>query len=301
VLGARVQRSAAGQAPSRSTAALRRRLIVGVLVLASLVLVTLSFQRPDGVLGRAQNTAAGALRPFQIAADRVAEPFRDGWAWVDGLFNARADADRFSRANDALRQQLVRNELAAEENDRLRRLLRYRSAASFPEGFDGVAAAVISRPAGAYAQAIVIAAGRRDGVRLGDPVVTEKGLVGRVTRVTDSEARVMLLSDDQSAASAIDVETNAAGIVRRGQGPRAALRLDRVPKEQRIREGDTVVTAGWRTLRLTSIYPRGIPIGRVSSVGQSDTYPFKQVQVEPFVDFTSLDAVLVLVAKARVR
>lgn len=274
-------------------------MIVGALVLVSLVLVTLSFQRPDGALGRAQEAAAGALRPFQIAADRVAEPFRDAWGWFDGLLDARSDNQRLERENDALRQQLVRSRLAIDENIRLRRLLRYRSAPAFPGGYTGVAAAVIARPAGAYAQAIVVAAGRKDGVREDDPVVTEDGLVGRVTRVGEREARVMLLTDDQSAVSAVDVSTNASGIVRRGQGPRAPLRLDRVPKEQRIRPGDTVVTAGWRSPRLSSIYPRGIPIGEVSSVGQSDTYPYKQVQVKPFADVTALDAVLVLVQKGR--
>ena len=109
----------------------------------------------------------------------------------------------------------------------------------------------------------------------------------------------MLLTDDQSAVSALDPSTTATGIVRRGQGPRATLRLDRVPKEQRIRPGDTIVTAGWRSPRLSSLYPRGIPIGAVTSVGQTDTYPYKQVQVEPFADFASLDAVLVLVEKDR--
>ena len=59
------------------------------------------------------------------------------------------------------------------------------------------------------------------------------------------------------------------------------------------------MTAGWRTARLSSLYPRGIPIGKVTSVGQTDTYPYKQIQVEPFGDFASLDAVLVLVPKER--
>lgn len=299
MLGSSVQRPAPGQAPSRTTVALRRRLVVGGLVLVSLVLVTLSFQRPDGSLSRAEQVAASALRPLQIAADRVAAPFRDAWGWFDGLVGARSDAERLAKENDALRQQLVRNELAAKENVRLRQLLRYRSGPKFPTDYDGVAAAVIARPAGAYAQAIVVAAGRRDGVRVDDPVVTEDGLVGRVTRVADAEARVMLLTDDQSAVSALDLASGASGIVRRGQGPRAPLRLDRVPKEQRVKPGDTVVTAGWRSPRLSSLYPRGIPIGQVTSVGQSDTYPYKQVQVVPFADLSSLDAVLVLVAKAR--
>jgi rod shape-determining protein MreC len=299
VLGSRVQRPASGQATSRTNAALRRRLIVGGLILLSLVLVTLSFQRPDGALSRAQGAGASVLRPLQVGADRVAEPFRDAWAWFDGLFDARSDAERLEKENDALRQQVVRNQLAAEENTRLRRLLRYRSGPAFPEGYDGVAAAVIARPAGAYAQAIVVAAGRKDGVQEDDPVVTEDGLVGRVTRVEERESRVMLLTDDQSAVSALDLATNAAGIVRRGQGPRAALRLDRVPKEQRIRPGDVIVTAGWRSPRLSSIYPRGIPIGEVTSVGQSDTYPYKQVQVSSYADLSGLDAVLVLVPNGR--
>lgn len=300
MLGQSVQRPASGQAPSRTSATLRRRLVVGGLVLVSLVLVTLSFQQSSGPLVRAQDAAASALRPLQVAADRVAEPFRDAWGWFDGLLSARSEAERLARENVQLRQQLVRNELAAAENERLRALLRFRSRPSFPDGYVGVAAAVISRPAGAYAQSIVVAAGSKDGVREDDPVVTEDGLVGRVTRVAGRQARVMLLTDDQSAVSALDPSTKATGIVRRGQSPRATLRLDRVPKEQRIRPGDTIVTAGWRSPRLSSLYPRGIPIGSVTSVGQTDTYPYKQVQVQPFADFAALDAVLVLVEKDRV-
>jgi rod shape-determining protein MreC len=57
------------------------------------------------------------------------------------------------------------------------------------------------------------------------------------------------------------------------------------------------VTAGWRSSKLASLYPKGIPIGTVTSVGQADTDLWKQVQVAPFADFDSLDAVLVLVRK----
>lgn len=273
---------------------------MGALVLASLVLVTLSFGQDDGgKLGTAQESAASILRPFQVATDRVAEPFRDAYGWADSVLTARSEAERLREENTALRQQLVQEQLAARENVRLRALLDYRSGGTFPADYVGVAAAVISRPTGAYAQSIVVAVGRKDGVLVNDPVVTEDGLVGRVTRVGDRSARVMLLTDDQSAVSAVDVGTDASGIIRRGQGPRSALRLDRVPKEQLVREGDTVVTAGWRSPRLSSLFPRGIPIGEVSSVGRTDTDAYTQVLVEPFADFGSLDAVLVLVKEGR--
>jgi rod shape-determining protein MreC len=129
--------------------------------------------------------------------------------------------------------------------------------------------------------------------------VTQDGLVGRVSRVSSSTAKVTLLTDDQHAASARDVDTDAFGIVRAGNGPRAPLRLDRVPKEARVRVGDTIVTSGWSSPRLSSLYPRGIRIGRVTSVGLADTDLYTQVQVTPFADLSSLEAVLVLLPKDR--
>lgn len=266
----------------------------------SLALVTLSFrQQDDGPVASAQEGAAAVLRPFQVAADRIAEPFRDAYGWFDGLLAARSDAEALRRENEMLRQQVVQSRLAERENTRLRELLDYRSGPRFPEGYRGLATAVISRPAGAYAQAVVIAAGRNDGLAVDDPVVTQDGLVGKVSRVGSRTARVTLLSDDRSAVSALDLASDAAGIVRPGQGPRSPLRLDRVPKDAVVRVGDTIVTAGWRSQRLASIYPRGILIGRVTSVGRTDTDLYTQVQVTPFADLASLEAVLVLIPQER--
>jgi rod shape-determining protein MreC len=300
VLGVSVRRPTEGKPSIRTTAALRRRLVVGGLVLLSLVLVTVSFREDgDGPLASTQNAAAAVLRPLQVAADRVAEPFRDAYGWLDSLLGARSDAARLEKENEKLRQQVANLRLAERENIRLRKLLGYLSGPRFPEGYSGLPTAVISRPAGAYAQAIVVAAGRSDGIRVDDPVVTQDGLVGKVSRVGSRTAQITLLTDDQSAASALDVETDAFGIVRPGSGPRSPLRLDRVPKEAVVRLGDTIVTSGWSSPRFSSLYPRGIRIGRVTSVGRTDTDLYTQVQVTPFADLGSLEAVVVLIPETR--
>ncbi len=300
MLGVTVRRPSAGKPSSRTTAATRRRLVVGCLVLVALALVTFSFREDDdGPVSSVQSGAASVLYPFQVAADRIAEPFRDAYAWVDGLFDARSDAERLRDENELLRQQVDQGLLAARENERLRELLDFRDGPRLADGFRGLAAGVISRPAAVYAQSIVVAVGRKDGVRVDDAVVTADGLVGTVSRVSSRTARVTLLTDDQSAVSAIDLATDASGIVRPGHGPRAPLRLDRVPKEAVVRVGDTVVTSGWRSSRLASLYPKGIRIGRVTSVGRTDTDLYTQVQVEPFADLTALEAVLVLVPVER--
>jgi rod shape-determining protein MreC len=273
---------------------------VGVLVLLSLVLVTLSFRSgDDGSLSGVQSAGASVLRPFAVGVERVAQPFRDGYGWVDSLFGARSEAERLRAENRDLRQRAIQSEFAVQENEYLRRLLEYLDSPRFPDGFDPVAAEVIGRPSVAFAQAITIAVGSQDGVQVQDPVITADGLVGLVTRVSKGTSRVQLLTDQEAAVSAVDLGTGAEGIVLHGRGTGETLVLDRVRKQDVIGLGDEVVTAGWSTAGLSSLYPKGIPIGKVTSVGQTDTDLFQQVQVDPYVDFGALDAVLVLVPKER--
>ena len=271
-------------------------------MLLSLILVTLTFRAgDDGPLTGVQSAGASALRPFAVGFDRVAQPFRDVYEWSDSLLDARSEAARLKAENRELRQRAIQSAFARQENVYLRGLLDFVDGPRFPDDFDAVSAEVIGRPAGAFTQAIVIAAGTDDGVRVNDPVITGDGLVGLVTRVTDGQASVQLLTDQDAAVSAIDLRTSAPGIVLHARGTRETLVLDRVRKQDVIKVGDEIVTAGWRAGGLSSLYPKGIPIGDVTSVGQADTDLFQQVQIEPYVDFGSLDAVIVLSPSERPR
>ncbi len=286
--------------PSRSGGPLRRRLVVGLLVLASLVLISLSFRSGEsGPLSGVQSAGATVLRPFAVGLERVAQPFRDVYGWADSLLTARSEAEELRVELRDLRQRAIQSQFALQENVYLRELLAYIDGPRFPADFDPVVAEVIGKPAGAFTQAIVIAAGANNGVRANDPVVTADGLVGVVTRVTSGTARIQLLTDEEAAASAIDLRTSATGIVRHARGTRETLVLDRVRKQDVVRRGNEIVTAGWRAGELSSLYPKGIPIGKVTSVGQTDTDLYQQVQVDPYVDFGALDAVIVLVATER--
>ena len=273
---------------------------MGCLVLLSLILITMSFRSgEDGPLSGVQSAGATVLRPFAVGFERVAQPFRDVYEWADSLLDARSEAERLRIENRELRQRAIQSEFALQENEYLRKLQDFIDGPRFPDDFEPVSAEVIGRPVGAFVQAIVIAAGSRNGVRVNDSVVTADGLVGLVTRVTPRTARIQLLTDQEAAVSAIDLRTRAEGIVRHARGTRETLVLDRVRKRDVVRVGDDVVTAGWRAGGLSSLYPKGIPIGEVTSVGQTDTDLFQQVQVDPYVDFGLLDAVLVLVPTER--
>ena len=268
---------------------------MGSLVLLSLVLITLTFRSGDeGPLAGVHATGASVLRPFAVGFERIAQPFRDAYGWGDSLLDARSRAERLQEENRELRQRVIQSEFARQENDSLRRLLDYVDGPRFPKSYDPVVAEVIGKPPSTFTQAVVIAAGTDNGVRVGDPVVTADRLVGLVTRVANRSARGQLLTDQDAAVSAVDLRTGARGIVLHARGTRETLVLDFVRKQDEIRQGDEIVTAGWRAGGLSSLYPKGIPIGEVTSFGLTDTDVFQQVQVEPYVDFGALDAVIVL-------
>jgi rod shape-determining protein MreC len=271
---------------------------VGVLAFVSLALITGYFRESeDGPLHDVQNVAATALHPFEVGAERVARPFRDAYAWLSDLFNAREENERLKEQIEQLRNQAIQNSTAATELRRLEALLDYRQSEEFPADYDAVGAEVLADPPSEYEQFIVISAGSKDGIRMNAPVVTDEGLVGKVTKVSGEQSRVALLTDKESAVSAYDVKTQADGVIRHGAGGGDALILDRVPKDEVVKRDDLVATSGRRFQLLPSIYPRNIPIGVVKSVGQTDIDANQQIQVDPFVDFDSLDSVLVLVRK----
>ena len=93
--------------PSRAApATLRRRLVVGILVVLSLALITVSFRSPDsGRLHGVQSGVATVLRPFEVGAERVARPFRDLYGWFASLFDAKSENERLRAQVDDLRQR----------------------------------------------------------------------------------------------------------------------------------------------------------------------------------------------------
>jgi rod shape-determining protein MreC len=279
---------------------LRRRIVVVGLVLLSLVLITVSFRETsNGPLHSAQNIGATILRPFEIATDRVARPFRDAYNWFDGLVTARSENQKLKAEVQDLRQKYTAAQSALNENVTLKRLLEYESGASFPKDYSPINASVIAQPPSDVQQHIVISVGSDQGIRKDDPVVTADGLVGKVTAVFSTLSRVTLLTDATSAVAAVDLTTGAYGLVQHGAGGGAQLVFARVPKTEIVHPGDYVITAGTQLGALPDIYPKGIEIGRVTSVDQNDVDSFKQIQVEPFADFTSLDSVAVLVRNGR--
>jgi rod shape-determining protein MreC len=275
-----------------------RRGVVGVLVLLSLLLITVSFRAGSGsAVHRVEGAGATVLRPFEVAAERVARPFRDVYGYFASLVHVKRENSRLKQQVNELRQKELLGQSALEQNRSLRAQLNFIDSPRFPTDYTPVNTRIISW-ASEFEQQVVIAAGSNSGIKQDTPIVTNYGLVGRVTDVTGSAAQVTLLTDENSAVPALDQKSSATGLVRHGQG-QGSLLLDFVRKEANVQSGDVIVTAGTQSRQFPSLFPGGIPIGVVTSVGQSDTALYKQIQITPFVDFSALDAVTALITHKR--
>lgn len=153
--------------------------------------------------------------------------------------------------------------------------------------YDYTAATVIGREISPFLQYIIIDKGTQDGIRYGMPVVTQQGLVGRIDAVIANAARVKLITD---STSLVNVRLQSADIEAQLQGSLTSdLTLDMIPLEENIEPGDVVLTSG-----LGGNYPPNVFIGQVLSTQEGDNALFQTASVQPIVDFTGINAVLVV-------
>jgi rod shape-determining protein MreC len=229
-----------------------------------------------------------AMVPVQEQVREVSNRIRAASVYFRDLSELRAENEALKRKVEDLTVQLVALQEVAAENRLLREQLQM-GQRYLPLGMTGaeVEARAVGVEPGNLIRAISIVA--QSGVQLlpDMPVVSGRGLVGRVVRSYGNKATVLLITDPNSAIAALVQRTRAQGLVR-GQLD-GTLLLDEVGKDSEVQEGDVVVTSG-----LGGVFPRGIVIGQVSRVIERDTALFKQAIVSPSVDFGALEIVLVL-------
>ena len=228
----------------------------------------------------------------------VSIPLIDVQGWLATRYLAIYEAFRSPQDMAALRQ---RNAVLETENSRLQgqviqlqqelkdtevlyALLKF--ARARPND-TYVAASVIGRDPSPFLRYVMIDKGSDDGLRHGMPVVTSRGLVGRVDAVIANAARVQLINDPGSAVNVMLSSTRAEAIL--SGSVTGDVQLEMVPLEITLKPGDVILTSA-----LGGSYPAGLLVGQVSGVRRLETELFQTASVQPAVDFNNLRAVLVV-------
>lgn len=280
-----------------------RRLVFVVLIIASLALLTVSFRESDsGPVHAIQQAGQSVLAPLQSWGARAAEPFQDGYRWIRTLWSAHQEAERLAAELQALQGEAVKLKEQAEENQRLRSLLDFQNKGTFPDGTEFEVARVIAKSPTRWQAWVEIDKGSVDGIRVDQPVVgatpmagealAGKGLVGRVIQVNEHTAQVLLITDSESSVAATIQGPRAEGFVEGSLS--GQLTMDFVDRDISVDLKQVIVTSGF-TSEFGGIYPPAIPIGIVVSVGEEDVNIYKDIEVQAFVDFRTLEEVMVLI------
>ena len=277
----------------------RRRAVLGALVVASLILLTAYFgESPNSPLHTVQRGIVEVLSPIQSGASKVLSPVRDVAGWFSSTFKAKSEVAQLQRANQSLTQALAQAKYAEFQNGQLQKMVGLDDSNNI-NSYSPLAANVIGRNPTLFYQTMEVNKGYDDGVRVNDPVIGDKGLVGDVSEVGPNFSIVTELTDDKYAVSAM-IEDGAGdtGVLQPAVGDPNQLLLTSLPAhDTQIANGQLVVTSGFQDTTnpiIRSLYPAGIPIGVVTNLNQNTLLNSQEVQVSPDVDLQHLTVVQIL-------
>jgi rod shape-determining protein MreC len=250
-----------------------------------------------GPLHAFQGGVQTILSPIEAGASRAFSPIRNLAGWFGDVFDAKGQNKDLKKRLATTQAQLIAAQAAARDDVTLRKELGLDRQLGIGRN-DVVNARVLLKSPTAWYSTVQIDVGRSDGVKVNQPVITGDGLVGKVTSVNGGTATVTLITDSSSSVSA-ELDNGAFGQVQPSVGDPNDMRLQYITKGKTVRAGMNVSTAGWASSRLASIFPRGIPIGRVSRVSSNELELYRQVHITPFADFKGLDHVQVITTKLK--
>ena len=174
------------------------------------------------------------------------------------------------------------------ENETLRQLLQFTQAnPTYSYRAAEVVGHVIGQDPSNFLRYIIIDVGVGDGVTKGMPVITDRGLVGRIVEVSSRSSKVLLITDASSSVNALIQSSRATGIVE-GKAD-GGLVMKYIPQPVTVNVGDIILTSG-----LGATFPKRLVIGQLTAVHKQDIELFQQAEIKPTVDFDRLEIVLVV-------
>jgi rod shape-determining protein MreC len=264
--------------PTRST-------VLIILILLSLVGIALD-QNED--LQPIEDLVLRFVVPIQERLTSLANNIKDLTQTTQNIKELHRRNEELQGLVDSLMIENVHLKEIESENETLRRLLGFTQAnPTHSYKAAEVKGRVIGHDPSNFLSYLTIDLGSQQGIEKGMPVVTERGLVGRITEVGANWAKVMLTIDPSSSVNALIQTSRATGVVEGQVG--GSLLMKYIPQGETVNINDIVLTSG-----LGGNFPKNLIIGQVTAVHQRDIEMFQQADIRPTVDFNKLEIVLII-------
>lgn len=257
--------------------------IITVIILILLVILT-NVNRDN--LSYAEGFATSIIMPIQNAFTMLKNKVTGNTEFFTNLDTLRKENEELKQKNNELETQVRELEILRAENAKLQ---EYANLTEKYQEYETIAGYVIDRDVSNYSSNIVINIGSKQGVEKNMTVIADKGLVGHVISVTDNTAKVQVIVDSASSVSAM-ISTSEESIICRGSVENNKyLNASYIDTSSELLVGDSVVTSG-----IGGIYPKGITIGTIKQVVNTNNITDRYAIVESAVDFSKLYTVLVI-------
>ena len=258
-------------------------LIVGGIVLITVNVILLSITSKSRSTLGVGRVGLSFVAPFQEIVSRSVRFARGVWKHYFLLVSVAQENEILKKMlNESIGNNNQWHEIELA-NTRLRNLLDFQKTPNNQV----LAAEVIGKDPSGWFKTVIIDKGKAEGLQKGLPVVLPQGVVGQVIEVSSHYSKVMLIIDRNSAVDALVQRSRARGIIKGSSADQC--RFEFVLRKHDVQIGDTVIASG-----LDGVYPKGLLIGRVSDLGGRKSDIFYDIAVAPFVDYETLEEVLVI-------
>ena len=269
----------------------RTRLVLGVLLIIAIALITLDFR--DGGASPARNVGADIFGPVERVTHDLTDPVASLFDSVTGGPSAQNTIASLQRENAELRAQLSSAQLSRTAQQQLAQLLQFDAS-----GYRIMAANVIAA-GGGYSDTVTLDVGRNDGIKPDETVLNGSGFVGTVTQVSEDTSTVLLAND---ASSVIGVQMQGSGEIGAVTGTGKSMSGSPMLRLT-LFDANTVLEPGQQVNTFASVGDRpevpGVPVGTIVSVASSAGSLTQTALVRPYVNFTALGVVGIVVQVPR--
>ncbi len=260
--------------------------IIGIIITIVILIFVVIFSNGDTNHSFFENIASNLVMPIQNGLTYLKNKISGNHTFFTDINNLKEENEQLKQRNSELEQSLRELENIKTQNETLKEYLDLTEKYGEYKTISGY---VINKDISNYSKTLVINVGKKDGVEENMTVIGDQGLVGHVISVTDSTAKVQTIIDTASSVSC-SMSTTKDSIVCKGTlDEKSALKAMYIPTEANIIQGDSIETSG-----LGGIYPKGIHIGTVKKVTNTQNMTDRYAIVETAVDFDKLDTVLVI-------
>lgn len=263
--------------------------IAGIVITIIILILIVVFSNADSETSFLENAASKLVMPIQNGLTYLKNGISGNSTFFTDINNLKEENKQLKERNSELEQSLRELENIKTQNETLKEYLdlteKYGEYKTIP-GY------VINKDISNYSKTIVINIGKKDGVEVNMTVIGNEGLVGHIISVTDSTAKVQTIIDTASSVSCSMSTTKEAIVCKGTLDDKSSLKAMYIPTDSNVIQGDSIETSG-----LGGIYPKGIHIGTIKKVTNTQNMTDRYALVEAAVDFDKLDTVLVITNK----